>query len=156
MFPASLCVSLLLFLLCFIESTQLITMLCSSVAAWEGTDTRSSFCFCTGKAKSHHHRDVCFRANFYFYFFFLFQEMMSSIWSTHISMRTTRRMMWTPLLGSPTFSTSSLTPRVSFDTKPDSWDSCVLICFLQRLFLRVHVQPLCLHQSAQHVSHAYV
>lgn len=162
MFLASWHVSLLLFLLCFIESTQLITMLCSSVAAWEGTDTRSSFCFCTGKTRSHHHRDVylcnCLPPNCNF--FLPFQEMMLSIWSTHISMRITRWTMWTSLQGSPTFSTSSLTTRVSFDgllQNRTPWFVCV-----DFFFFVAFVSP-CPHSAivsapvcGARVSHAYV
>lgn len=59
--------------------------------------------------------------------------MMLSIWSTHISMRITRWTTWTPLQGSPTFSTSSLTTRVSFDgllQNRTPWFVCVDFFFV--------------------------
>lgn len=40
--------------MCFSEPTQPTTMLCKSAAAWEGTDTRNSFCFCTGENEPFH------------------------------------------------------------------------------------------------------
>lgn len=107
-------------------------MLCSSVADWEGTDTRSSSCFCTGQTKCLYHSETCFcspLAPKAHYFFPFFQEMMSSIWSTHISMRITRWTTWMPLQGSPTFFTSSLTTLVRFDASLQHCDPSCVCCF---------------------------
>ena len=102
----------LLLLYAISESTQLITMLCSSAAAWEGADTRNSFCSYTGEIKSIHQTVIVFgpvivKQLRYKAIIVLMKGMMSSTWLTAINTKTTRWTTWMLSPESPTFSTSS-------------------------------------------------
>lgn len=100
--------------LCLTESTQPITTLCSSVSDWEGTDTRSSFCFSTGKdiiiiaCGKYYHQTVALKT-----IFVPLEGTMWSIWLTAINMKTTRWTTWMFSQENRIFCTSNRTILVS-------------------------------------------